>query len=488
MPLDIALLRENPKLVEESQIRRYKDPKIVSQVLDLDNEWKKAISQLDDLRKESRKISIQIGNIMKNTRKEKRDATDSETKQLNSSKNAKKQNDITQEELITVEKELHSKRDELLNTIGNIVDDSVPISNNEEKDNKLIRKIGKLRLNSESKLRHHHELLWMIGGYEPDRGVTVCGHRGYFLTGPGVLMNMALQNYGIQFLLSRNYKPIYPPYFMDKELMGKTAQLSDFNESLYHVTGESGDAEKYLIATSEQPISALHYKEWLQPSDLPIKYAGISTCFRKEAGSHGKDAWGIFRVHQFDKIEQFIYCEPHNNQSCNYHEEMTATAEEFYKSLGIPYRIVSIVSGHLNNAAAKKYDLEGWFPTLERYRELVSASNCTDYQSIAMDTRYGFTGKGKKRETREIAKKEYVHMLNATLCATTRTICCILENYQTDDGIIVPNVLQQYMGGMKFIPFIRAPPINKEKNKGGKKKKQSKPKQKQKNVNKEQQE
>merc|ERR1712113_1087176 len=167
-----------------------------------------------------------------------------------------------------------------------------------------------------------------------------------------------------------------------------------------------------------------------------------------------------FRVHQFDKIEQFIYCKP--NESWSFHEEIISTSEDFYKSLGIPYRIVSIVSKHLNNAAAKKYDLEGWFPTLERYRELVSASNCTDYQAIAMETRYGYTKKGTKDESGKIAKKEYVHMLNATLVATTRTICAILENYQTEDGIIVPDVLQPYMGGMKFIPFVRPPPVNKD--------------------------
>merc|ERR1719361_2698251 len=246
-------------------------------------------------------------------------------------------------------------------------------------------------------------------------------------------------------------------------MMAKTAQLEEFDEALYHVTTgtkDDEDNEKYLIATSEQPLSCLHEKEWFQPSDLPLRYAGISTCFRKEAGSHGRDAWGIFRVHQFDKIEQFIICKP--DESWQFHEQMIATSEEFYQSLGIPYRIVSICSKHLNNAAAKKYDLEGWFPTLQRYRELVSASNCTDYQSIAMETRYGFTGKGKSNESGSIAKKEYVHMLNATLVATTRTICAILENYQTEDGIIVPDVLQQYMGGMKFIPFVRPPPVNKD--------------------------
>merc|ERR1711971_1369754 len=264
-------------------------------------------------------------------------------------------------------------------------------------------------------------------------------------------------------------------------------------EALYHVTTggknekseeeKGGDNEKYLIATSEQPISAMHYKESLQPTQLPIKYAGISTCFRKEAGSHGKDAWGIFRVHQFDKIEQFVICKP--DESWSRHEEMIAVSEEFYQSLGIPYRVVSICSKHLNNAAAKKYDLEGWFPTLERYRELVSASNCTDYQSIAMETRYGFTGQGKSVDGKKVAaKKEYVHMLNATLVATTRTICAILENYQTADGIIVPDALQIYMGGMKFIPFTRAPPVNKDNEKRNakknKNKKQQQPKKQQK--------
>merc|ERR1711971_60023 len=231
----------------------------------------------------------------------------------------------------------------------------------------------------------------------------------------------------------------------------------------------------------EQPISCMHSKEFISPHSLPIKYAGISTCFRKEAGSHGKDAWGIFRVHQFDKVEQFVYCAP--SESWAFHEEMLATAESFYTSLGIPYRVVSIVSGHLNNAAAAKYDLEGWFPTLERYRELVSASNCTDYQSIAMETRFGTTGKGKTRDTREAAQKEYVHMLNATLVATTRTICAILENHQTDDGVVVPEVLRPFMGGMDFIPFVRAPPKNKDKVRQDAKKQQGKGKGKNKNKN-----
>jgi seryl-tRNA synthetase len=209
---------------------------------------------------------------------------------------------------------------------------------------------------------------------------------------------------------------------MLKDYMGKTAQLEQFDEELYKVV--DGENDKYLIATSEQPISAFHADEWLGPQDVPIKYAGYSTCYRREAGSHGRDAWGIFRVHQFEKIEQFLLTDP--EKSWEAFDEMIATSEAFYKSLGLPYRVVAIVSGALNNAAAKKFDLEAWFPFQGEYKELVSCSNCTDYQSRALEIRYGV-----KKQTD--IKKTYVHALNSTLCATTRTICCILENYQTEE-------------------------------------------------------
>jgi len=235
----------------------------------------------------------------------------------------------------------------------------------------------------------------------------------------GVLLNQALIQYGLTFLCKREYTPLQPPYFMRKEIMAETAQLEEFDEALYHVSGTGEDL--YLIATSEQPISAFHRDDTLEKAQLPIRYGGISTCFRKEAGSHGRDTWGIFRIHQFEKIEQFCITAPEDSWAM--HEEMTKTCEDFYQSLGLPYQIVKIVSGALNNAAAKKYDVEAWFPTLGVFRELVSASNCTDYQSRAMETRFG-QRKGQQ-------EKVYVHMLNATLCATERTICCILENYQS---------------------------------------------------------
>lgn len=197
---------------------------------------------------------------------------------------------------------------------------------------------------------------------------------------------------------------------LDREQMAKTAQLSQFDEELYRVSegGSNTASDKYLIATSEQPLSCLHSDEWLQPSELPIKYCGYSTCFRKEAGSHGRDAWGVFRVHQFEKIEQFVICGPEHSWEA--FDEMMANSEEFYKTLGLPYQVVGIVSGALNNAAAKKYDLEAWFPFQLEYKELVSCSNCTDYQTRELEIRHG---NKKSKQIVGGSKKEYVHALNA---------------------------------------------------------------------------
>lgn len=226
----------------------------------------------------------------------------------------------------------------------------------------------------------------------------------------------------------------------------------------------SGEGEdKYLIATSEQPLCAMHRNTWQDPKDLPKKFVGISTCFRKEVGSHGRDTLGIFRVHQFEKIEQFCVTGPDEDKSWEMLEGMISASEEFYKSLGIPYRTVAIVSGALNDAAAKKYDLEAYFPGSGAFRELVSCSNCTDYQARAVECRFGATAGQKKQVGSNV--KQYVHMLNSTLTATERTLCCLVENYQTEEGMIVPEVLQPFMGGKKFIPFVNPKP-KEEKKKG----------------------
>jgi len=266
----------------------------------------------------------------------------------------------------------------------------------------------------------------------------------------------ALINFAISFLRRREYEPIQVPLFMKKELMAGIAQLADFDEQLYKVTtGTAGaaaedgtvDKDKYLIATSEQPLCALHYKETLE--HVPKRYAGVSTCFRKEAGKANKDNRGIFRVHQFEKVEQFCITEGDIEVSKQMHHEMLQCAKEFHEALGIPYRVVNIVSGELNDAAVMKYDLEGWFPAQGKYRELVSCSNCTDFQARALNVRYRTHGSGD-------TGTKVAHMLNSTLTATGRGICCILENYQTPTGVRVPEVLVPYMpDGMNFLEFVQ---------------------------------
>lgn len=247
--------------------------------------------------------------------------------------------------------------------------------------------------------------------------------------------------------------------------MQEVAQLSQFDEELYKVVGKgsedpaatAGADEKYLIATSEQPIAAYHRDEWIPEAQLPIRYAGLSTCFRQEVGSHGRDTRGIFRVHQFEKVEQFVLTSPHDGASWLMMDEMIGNAEAFYQALGIPYRVVNIVSGALNHAAAKKLDLEAWFGGSGAFRELVSCSNCLDYQARRLLVRYGQT----KRMNEAVS---YVHMLNATMCATTRVICAILETHQTETGVRVPEVLRRYMPDewAEEIPFVKPAPIDVE--------------------------
>jgi len=246
-------------------------------------------------------------------------------------------------------------------------------------------------------------------------------------------------------LCAKGYTPLQTPFFMRREAMAMCAQLSDFHEALYKVSESDDAAEedlKYLIATSEQPIACYHSNEKLDKKEMPIKYVGYSTCFRKEAGKHGKDTLGVFRTHQFEKIEQFVITSPEGNESWEEMKRMLDNSANFYEALEIPYRVVNIVSGELNDAAAKKYDLEAWFPGGQAFRELVSCSNCTDYQSRRLGVRYG-----------QDNKAPFCHMLNSTLSATERTMCCLVENYQTDEGIVLPEPIRPFMGGRSLIPF-----------------------------------
>ena len=443
MGLDINLFRTNPDAVKESQRKRGAPVEIVDEILALDDQWKKAGFNLDQARKELGKLNKELGMLHKNKQ-------NPPTPEIIAEYDTKKkvQNELIQQ----YEKEVAALKvqiDAKIKSVGNIVPESVPVEM-DEKYNKVEWRFGDE--NAKPKKYHHHELIHMIGGADTERAVKVAGHRGYYLKGWGFKLNQALIQYGTAFLEERGFTPIQTPYFMRREYMAKTAQLSDFDEALYHVgTGKEEELndQKYLIATSEQPLTALHAGEWLMPKDLPIKYMGYSTNFRKEAGAHGKDTWGIFRVHQFEKIEQFCMTAP--EKSWEMHEEMIKNARDFFESLGIPYRVVNIVSGALNNAAAKKYDLEGYFPGFDEYRELVSCSNCTDYQSRELEVRLQSDKKGDKQ-------KQYVHMLNSTLCATERALCCILENYQTEEGIIIPEVLRPYCGNKDFIKFVAEKP------------------------------
>ncbi|KAG7176250.1 serine--tRNA ligase, cytoplasmic-like [Homarus americanus] len=352
-----------------------------------------------------------------------------------------------------------SERDAVLKEIGNIVYEDVPVSQDED-NNAVVRTFGE-----ESKKKYSHvDLISMIGGSDSKRGSVTSGGRGYYLMGPAVYLERAIVELALSVLNKKGYNPIVTPFFMRKEVMQEVAQLSQFDEELYKVLGK-GDVpgsdqvdEKYLIATSEQPIAAFHRDEWIPTDQLPIRYAGLSYCFRQEVGSHGRDTRGIFRV------EQFCLTSPHDGASWTMMDEMITNAEELCKMLGLPYRLVNIVSGELNNAAAKKLDLEAYFPGSGAYRELVSCSNCLDYQSRRLKVRYGAT---KKMNT----AVEYVHMLNATMCATTRVICALLENYQTEDGITVPEAIRQYMPNdyKEFIPFKFPAPIDEEANKKKKK-------------------
>jgi seryl-tRNA synthetase len=248
--------------------------------------------------------------------------------------------------------------------------------------------------------------------------------------------------FALDFLISKNYIPMWTPFFTKHEIMKAAAELADFEEQLYKIEGE----DLFMIATAEQTLAAYHYDEIVDPDILPLKYVGISSCFRREAGSHGKDTLGIFRVHRFEKVEQFILCKPED--SWEYFEELILNAEELYKKLELPYRIVNIASGELNDNAAKKYDLEVWFPGSNTYRELVSCSNCLDYQARKLKIRMGKVGSQEE--------KRILHTLNATAIATERTICCLLENYQNEDhSITIPEVLQKYMNGRKIIISIK---------------------------------
>ena len=320
-------------------------------------------------------------------------------------------------------------------TLPNLLHETVPVGK-DEKDNVVVRQHGEIMRPSFNP-KDHIDLATTLDLLDLNRAAKVSGARFYFLKNELVKMNQALINFALDFLLERNYTLIQPPYMIRKEPMVGSVILNDFEDVIYKIE----DEDLYMIGTSEHAIAGMHMDEILEGIKLPIRYAGFSSCFRKEAGAHGRDMKGIFRVHQFEKVEQFIYCRP--EESWREHERMLDLSEEFFKQLGIPYRVVLLCSGDMGKISAKTYDIEAWMAGQNAYREIVSCSNCLDYQARRLGIRF----RDKTNEDTRL-----VHTLNSTLVATERTMVAILENFQTEKGSVeVPKVLQKYMGGLKEI-------------------------------------
>ena len=469
MGLDILLFRdpESLKLLRESQRRRFGKQETIDEIIAADETYRKMLFQATSMNRFSNDCSKSIGERKKKKEADGEDAPipaeimaeaeaegrlQKESLEKLSIAQIKSLAKQFQEKCAEINKkaaDLEAARDKLVNSVGNIVHESVPVDDDEDRGNKIERTFGDCEKKEHHKL-NHVDIMEKLGGMDTSKTATsMAGGRAYVLRGGLVQLQLALINYAMNFLMAKEYIPFYPPFFLTKEAMADVAQLSQFDDELYKVSGEGED--KYLIATSEMPIAAYHRGKLFTELPEPIKYAGMSSCFRKEVGSHGRDTLGIFRVHQFDKIEQFILSSPKDNASWAILDSMIATSEEFCQSLGIPYRVVNICSGALNNAAAKKFDLEGFFPGSNAFRELVSCSNCTDYQSRGVNCRFG--------ANKANAPKEYVHMLNGTLCAVTRTMCAICENNQTDEGVVIPEILRPYMNGKTMLRYDEASKI-----------------------------
>lgn len=418
----MRLFRDNPEIIIESEKRRFKDPSKVNEVVEHDSKWRELLKKVESMRKQRNEMSIQISTMKKEGK--------------NADELIKKMRELGELiEKTEKECEMHlAKRDEIRYTIGNILHKDVPTAE-DENGNRVIRKWGKIE-NKQFKVKSHVDLLVERDLVDLGRAASVSGARFYYLKGDLVKLNFALINYAMDVLISKGFTPLHTPYLLRHKYMKRAAELGDFEETLYKIN----DEDLYLIATAEQPLAAYHADELINEDEFPKKYVGYSACFRREAGAHGKDTKGIFRVHQFDKIEQYVYCLP--QQSWEWHEKLIKISEEIIQGLELPYRVVDIASGDMNDSAARKYDIEVWMPAQNTYRELVSCSNTTDYQARKMNVRV----------LRKDGKKEIAHTLNSTALATERTIVAIVENHEDENGNIkVPRALRAYLNGKEQI-------------------------------------
>ena len=422
--LDINLIRTNPKLVK-GNLERRKNPELLilfEELVLLDSDWKKKKAELDNLRSERNKLSLEINQFKKAGK---------------SIEQTLKQSSLVAESIKRNEQDVENlklKVDSLLMKLPNLLHESVPYGK-DDSENFELRKSGKIK-KFDFELKSHAELAEALGIADFERSAKISGNGFYFLKGELALLNQALLRFAIDILSKKGYIYVEPPLMMRKKPYEGVTDLSDFEKVMYKIEGE----DQYMIATSEHPMASMYMDETLDESQLPLKFVGNSLCFRKEVGSRGVDTKGLFRTHQFNKVEQFIFCKPED--SWKYHEELIKNSEEIFQALDIPFRVVNICTCDIGSVAAKKYDIEAWMPRQNKYAEVVSGSNCTDYQARRLNIKFGKEG----------GEKKLLHTLNCTGIATSRALVAILENYQNKDGTItVPKVLLPYMNGIKVI-------------------------------------
>jgi seryl-tRNA synthetase len=404
--LDLKLLRSDPDRAQAALARRGIDSALLEELLALDSRRRELLPELEGIRKSKNEASKRIGELQR--------AGEDASEAIAEVKAVGEREKSLDAEIGAAEQ----RRDALLASLPNLPDESAP------DEDEVLRQVGEAGATG----KDHLELL--DGLVDLEAGARVAGSRFAYLKGPLVRLEFALVQWAIDLLEGRGFTPVVPPVLVREEALFGTGFLPDTEQQIYRVP----DGDLYLVGTSEVPLAALHAGELLREQELPRRYAGFSTCFRREAGAAGKDTRGIFRVHQFDKVEMFAFVTPEGSEA--EHERLLAIEEEILQALEIPYRVVNIAVGDLGNSAAKKYDLEAWLPGQERYRELTSCSNTTDYQARRLEARYRpAEGKGPR----------HLHTLNGTAVAIGRTIIALAENHQRDDGTIeVPSVLHGF--------------------------------------------
>lgn len=419
--LDIKFITENPGLIKKGAAKKHFKVE-VDKILELDKERKEKLQKIEQLRARQNEVSKQIPQ------------TDDKESLLKEMREVKEKIKALEPEIQKLEDEI----DAFAQNIPNPPSDSVPEGKDEE-DNKPIKTHGE-KPEFDFEPKDHIELGKSLDIIDIERGVRASGARFYYLKNEAALLEFALVQHIIHKLTAKGFSPVIPPVLVKEEAMFATGFFPADKNEFYHVnppTKENPENDDlYLVGTSEVPLTMLHYTEILDKEKLPLRYCGYSSCFRREAGSYGKDTAGIIRVHQFNKIEMYSFCHP--DKAEEEHELIRETEEEIMQDLGLHYQVINICGGDLGIPAAKKYDIEAWIPTQEKFRELTSCSNCTDFQARRAKIRY------KNKE----GKKEYLNTLNGTAVAIGRTLVAILENYQQKDGSVeIPKVLQPYMGG-----------------------------------------